>query len=244
MPLAIDYSDARPSPAAIKAAGYSDVLRYVPTGFAGKDVSLPEIQEIHAAGLGIGFIWETTAQRATAGSPAGQEDGNICKSQLEKLKVSRGSPVFVNVGDFAATPDELNAIVGYYYQFRFALGSDTIFRCGAYATSYLIAHMVAQGQTGIWWQNAIDDQGISGSVVNTHASMYQRTSPTKSIAGSKPGDYDEDAFGFGPVPDIPFWKPSVSPSPAPAPVPVPAPSPKVIKTVTVTYNDGTSEVIQ
>jgi len=204
--LSIDYSYARPAPAAIKAAGYAGVWRYLSGGTPVKDLTGAEAAGLHAARLGIGCIWETTASRALAGANAGAADGLAAAVQAWKIGLPPGAPLVVNVGDFAASPDELDDIMGYYHAWRQQTAG---WQTGGYATAYIIAGLVARGATGLWWQNAIDDEGTPGSVVSPHAAVYQRVTPTLAIAGSKPGDWDEDVAVGTPVA---WWRPAPAPT--------------------------------
>lgn len=231
--LAIDYAWARPDPAAIKAAGYDAVLRYLsadPT----KNLTPGEAAALHAAGLGIGLIWETTAQAALGGGPAGAADGAQAVGEAQALGLPEGCLLIANLGDFAATADQLAAIHAYYYAFRRVPGFS--YQPGGYATGYIIEQLVAAGAIGVWWQNAIDDQGVSGSVVADHASIYQRRTPTLTIAGTAPGDFDEDVWGFGPSPSPAWWMPSPPPPPPPPPVLIGA-------DLTARYSDGTTRTV-
>ena len=59
-----DFSYARPVPAAIKAAGYVGVWRYLSGGTPGKDITFAEFESYLNTGLGVGLVWETSAQAA------------------------------------------------------------------------------------------------------------------------------------------------------------------------------------
>lgn len=212
--LSLDYDTARPaSYAAVKAAGYTAVWRYLDGGSVpGKSLTPAEAAEIHGAELGIGLIWETVATRALGGGPAGSTDGRAARGQALGIGVAPGSPVLANLGDFQATAAQIGAIHAYYYGFRTALGP---YQPGGYATGYIIDQLVAGGAIGLWWQNAMDDGGLAGSVVSPHASVYQRTGHTHTIAGFPDSDWDEDAFGLGP--DRPHWWMPGAPPPPPPP---------------------------
>jgi hypothetical protein len=82
MPLGklIDYSQARPDLAAVKAAGYSAVYRYVcsagaEAGLPGKRLTPMERDDILAAGLDIGLHGEDEANAASKGYNRGLEQG-------------------------------------------------------------------------------------------------------------------------------------------------------------------------
>jgi len=237
-PLAIDYAWARPDPAAIRAAGYTAVLRYLsadPT----KNLSAAEAAALLEAGLGIGLIWETTAQRSQSGAEAGAADGEAAVAQARALGFPAGGLLLANLGDFAAAAADLAEIHDYYYAFRRV--PRFVYQPGGYGTGWLIDQLVAAGAIGVWWQNAMDDQGVSGSVVSQHASIYQRVTPSRAIAGSQAADFDEDVYGFGPA-EPAWWLPApVAPPPPPPP---PAPAPVLVSAELVgTYSDGSTRTL-
>ena len=203
--LSIDYDTARPSPAAIKAAGYTAVWRYLDGGAVpGKSLTAAEAASLHAAGLGIGCVWETTSNRALDGAAAGTADGNAAAIQAHDTGLPHGCPLLVNVGDFAATTAEISAIHAYYHAFR---NATLAWQTGGYATGYIIGELVAGGAEGLWWQNAMNDAGVPGAKVSPHASIYQRVTPTVAhpIAG-----VDEDAIV---TPGAVHWWKAATPAP-------------------------------
>lgn len=212
--LAVDYAWVHPDPGAIAADGYSAVIRYLSTDPT-KDISTAEASALHAAGLGVGVIWESTGQRALGSTVAGQADGAETAARLRTLGAPAGMPVLVNVGDWAVEPAQLGAITAYYFAFREQLAEYQP-GAGGYGTGYVIKALAANWPSDIWWQNAIDNQGVPGSVVVDEASIYQRTRPTKPLAGVA-GSYDEDAYGFGRRASLSWWftAPSAPPPPPP-----------------------------
>jgi hypothetical protein len=186
--LACDYSFARPSPEAIKAAGYVAVLRYVSHDPA-KDLSAGEAAALHTAGLGIGLAWETTATRATQGAHAGVVDGSDALIEAQALGYPSGLPIYFAVDEnvgwasvadyFAALTTVAGLVVGIY-------GSLEIVEAGASA--------------GIAWR--WQAEAWSGRTVSPVAQLYQRISPTLEIAGAAPGDWDEDVVL---VDSYPWW---------------------------------------
>jgi len=211
--LAADYAWQHPDPAAIKAAGYTAVIRYV-SADPSKDLTGTEASGLHAQGLGIGLVYETTAQRALGSTVAGLADGVGMSARLTQLGAPAGTPALVNIGDWAVDPSQLGAIAAYYRAFRGQLGA---FQPGAggYGTSWIIDQLAAFWPNDIWWQNAINDAGESGSIVSPNTSIYQRVTPTHPIAGAA-GEYDENVWGFGPRAQLDWWA-SSAPQPAPQP---------------------------
>lgn len=212
--LAIDYAWQHPQPAQIRSAGYTAVIRYLsqdPT----KDISPAEVLSLHANGLGIGLIWETTADRALGSTVAGQADGAAVHDRLHALGAPPGTPVLANLGDFVVVPSQLGAIRAYYTAFRGQLAEYQA-GAGGYGSGYLIEQLNADWPDDIWWQNAMDDQGIAGSTVVAPTSIYQRITPTRTLPDPA-GEYDEDAYGFGPRPVLAWWGPGVPVPPPPPP---------------------------
>lgn len=211
--LAIDYAWQHPDPAQVRAAGYEAVLRYV-SNDASKDLSPLEAAGLHAAGLGIGLIYETTAQRALSSTQGGVEDGQAMLARLRELGCEVGTPALVNVGDWAPGPADLPAILAYYSAYWQQLAEYQP-GAGGYGTGWIIDQLAASNPHDLWWQNAINDQGTPGDQVVAAASIYQRIRPTLAPVGAA-GSYDEDAYGFGPCP-APHWWGTLTTAPPPPP---------------------------
>ena len=211
-----DFSYARPAPAAIKAAGYVGVWRYLSGGTAGKDITFAEFESYLKAGLGIGLVWETSAQAALGGAAQGTADGKAAVAQAASIGFPHGAPLLCNVGDFAATPAQISAIQAYYDAFA---AEASAYQYGGYATGYIIDELVALGCKGIWWQNAENDNGSLGSALSINASVYQDVVETlPEIAGSPRSDYDQDV-NVGVI----NWA-TIDPPPVPDPLIPPTPS--------------------
>lgn len=90
--LVLDYSWARPSPAAIKGAGYSGVIRYLSNEPA-KNLSISERDRLWAEGLSIGLVWEATAQAPLGGFARGQSDAREANRQADAFGWPRAAVV-------------------------------------------------------------------------------------------------------------------------------------------------------
>lgn len=199
-PLAIDYSFARPTPKAIRAAGYIGVLRYLSTT-ASKNLSAIERDALFAAGLGILLAWETTTARATQGSTAGVEDAKTALAQANALGYPSALPIFFAVDETTTW----ESVAPYFVGASAVLGS----RVRAYGSVHIM-----QGAAGAGLDQGWQSEAWSGTTVtNTHACLYQRVTPTRQIAGAA-GEYDEDVILDSSL----VWFTSVVP---PAPLPVP-----------------------
>ena len=120
-PEGCDYVSG-PTPAQLKAAGIKFVMRYLSDGYKGgdpnkpnnpKDITLAEAKALHAAGVGIGLVFETTANRALGGSIAGRSDAKAARRQATQLGFPAVLPIYYAV-DFEASSAELKKVVAYF----------------------------------------------------------------------------------------------------------------------------------
>jgi hypothetical protein len=126
---ALDHSTNPPDPLgfarAALDAGYGAVLRYLPLppGTLTDDVvgrlTRAEVDAYHAAGLGVGIIWETTQYRALMGLAAGVSDGIAARSAANALGFPPYHPIFGAV-DFNPIPPNYPAIADYLRGGNFA----------------------------------------------------------------------------------------------------------------------------
>ena len=97
----VDYSFARPSPAALHDAGFRLAMRYISNG-SKKDLTASEARALHAAGLDIALVWETVAGRAGEGARAGTVDVQAAEAAADRLGYPKDAVIFYAV-DFDAT---------------------------------------------------------------------------------------------------------------------------------------------
>jgi hypothetical protein len=191
---AIDYSFARPDPAAIARAGYVAVLRYLSTD-PSKNLSAPERDALFAAGLGIRLVWETTASRATEGQAAGAADAQAANDEADALGYPADQPIY-----FAVDEQTTWASVASYFAGAVSAGRRPV---KAYGDDTICDGAAAAGLGSDHWQS----EAWSGTTVCPNAALYQRISPTHPpIPG---GGYDEDAI----LQPITWW---TAPAPPPA----------------------------
>jgi len=188
MTLIVDYSFSRPSPAVIKAAGYSGVMRYLSMD-SGKNLSKPEATGLLAAGLSIGLVWETTAMRASQGRAAGASDAAAAEAQANALGYPSTAVIFYAV-DYDAMPTAVAA----YFAGVVSMAHRPV---GVYGSK-----RVVEGTSVPYkWQAC----AWSGGLVSPGAHLYQRLRATVAhpISGT-----DENII----LHDFPMW------TNAPAPV--------------------------
>jgi hypothetical protein len=209
--LVIDYAWQHPNPAAIKAAGYVGVVRYL-SHDPSKDVTAAEIAALHKAGLSVRLVWETTARRALDGWRAGIVDRREAEKRAAALGYPKGCPIFYAV-DCDADPAK---VVPYFKGVNRVHG----YPVGAYGSKRVVEALWKAGLASRLWQT----EAWSGTAVSSRASLYQRVKPTHTIKGAK-GGWDENVV----LHPFSAWMPpapKAAPKPAVAPAPVtPVPTP-------------------
>lgn len=151
MSQVVDYSWGRVGgsnathAAAVAAAGYVGAMRYLCYPDPGKQLTKPELDALHAAGIAVGVVWETTANRSGQGRAAGQADAVEANRQADALGFPADRPIFYAVDFdtsadvvrpyFAGAADVAGRPVGVYGSYRVVegLGLDWSWQCAAWS---------------------------------------------------------------------------------------------------------------
>jgi hypothetical protein len=144
----IDYSFGRPSTAAIKAAGYSFVCRYVSYNTSGKNINKSEADSLRAAGISIVINWENAATDALKGHDTGVTHAREAQRQAVAVGMPATRPIYFSV-DFDATEAQQSAINAYMDGVASVLGRN---RTGAYGGYYVIKRLFDAGKITWGWQ--------------------------------------------------------------------------------------------
>lgn len=185
-----DYSWERPSPRALRDAGYTAVMRYC-SHEPGKDLSPGERDALWAEGLAIGLVWETTANRAGQGGNAGLDDCAEFNGRLDLLGWPADQCVAYAV-DYA--PTDFRPIRDYFTG-AISLGRRPV---GGYGNYQVIEDLGAYRPLDCYWQTAGlgsgAGQGSGGSVyipaygygvrLSRHACMMQFWDPVPVVPGT------------------------------------------------------------
>lgn len=163
-----DYSSARPSPAALKAAGYVGVMRYL-SGGGSKDLTIPERDALHKVGLGIGLVRETTAARMNGGAQAGTSDALAANQQANVLGFPTDRPII-----FA---DDQNACTPAHEAYMAAAQKASVRPVGPYGNGALVDYCVTQ--LGCRWAWHVDSWGKT-----THATLAQMPNVPSPVPGT------------------------------------------------------------
>lgn len=189
---AVDYSDARPNPEALRALGYTLVLRYIAGGTSDKHLTLDEARRLHAAGVQILVIFESTATRAAAGFAAGVYDASSALRAANALGYPVSDPIFFAV-DFDAIPAQVRP----YFEGVVRVLRTRAGVYGGYDITTGLADLIKwRWQTKAWSAGRVDPQ----------AHLVQQLTMRHPIPGC-----DENVIQHA----IPTWGPA---TPPPAPV--------------------------
>lgn len=151
MAFGIDFSDSRPSHAAMKTAGVRFVVRYVGSKVHGsgrdaKWLSPAEATSLHKGGFDLVAVFETTAQRADGGRSAGLADAHTAVAELAYCGLPAALPVYFAV-DWDTTVGPL--ITAYFNAIAEVLGRK---RTGAYGGYHVIKALLDKKLITYAWQ--------------------------------------------------------------------------------------------
>jgi hypothetical protein len=181
--LGLDYSGGRPSGAAVHAAGYGFVVRYLDNGLSGRvNLTAGEVSDMHSAGVAVALVWERKIlgqpDRATQGHPAGVADAQAALAQAQAVGLA-GSPIYFAV-DFdipdyspsATSPRAKLGPVGDYFD-----GIASVLdhgRIGIYGGYWAVSRALDAGLAAWAWQTV----AWSGGHEDPRIHLYQRVGAT------------------------------------------------------------------
>lgn len=172
----------------LKAEGFSWVGRYlVPPSYT-KALSWSEAEILHAAGLEILLVWESTAARMRGGAAAGREDGARAYARARELGVPDSAIIYF-AADFDAQPEDMSALRAYLTAARDQTGPYEVGVYGSYRVVEAMKTSVAKG----FWQCVAWSNGRMSDAMTVYQAQWQGTEEAKAL-GAKLGfavDIDE-----------------------------------------------------
>jgi hypothetical protein len=141
----LDYAWGKPSVRAMRGMGVHFVARYLSPMPNGKNLRPLERKALHAAGLKIVTVWESTAERARQGFDAGVIDAVRAEQQLRECGAPGHAVVY-----FAVDFDDQTAPVGDY--FRGAVHVLGKSRVGVYGGYAVVKRLMDSGIIARAWQ--------------------------------------------------------------------------------------------
>lgn len=169
MPYALDYSAGRPRGAAVRAAGYPGVLRYV--GFdpalRPKCITTAEYTDLTAHGVGVGLVYENAAGDALAGRAAGVIAAQRARHWADLIGFPTDRPIYFACDTDVVTPPQFAAVLEYLRGAGSVLGGPAL--VGVYGEADVMERAAAAGVAGWFWQTKAWSHGI----VSSHAHLLQ-----------------------------------------------------------------------
>jgi hypothetical protein len=201
----VDYSFSRPSPATIKAQGYTFVSRYLSYG-SSKDLTKSEADALKAAGLDIVCNWEESATAALNGYSQGAADARAAQTEAVAAGMPATRPIYFSI-DFDATPGQQTAINAYFDGVASVLGRS---RTGAYGGYYPVQRLFNAGKIAWAWQT----YAWSGGQWESRAQVRQIENGIDNDQEDKDESVATDFGQWGPGTTV-----ETGPPPPPPPVP-------------------------
>jgi len=140
----VDFSSSRPDLACLVQNGKRFVMRYLSHDTGPKTLTAAEAQQIRAAGLALGVVFEDAAGRATQGYQAGVDDARFAAQQLQACGVPP-IPIYFAVDQdvdpatvqpyFGGVSMVLMSRTGCYASYRVCAGLNVAKRWQTYAWS-------------------------------------------------------------------------------------------------------------
>lgn len=163
MILGFDYSTGPPSGKAVADAGGKFVCRYVSWSGNPKNITPEELADMHAHGVAVVLIFETTAERAAAGNWAGFRDAAVARNQAVALGWPDTRPIYFAV-DFDAKPSQV---------WDYFAGINSVLpwrRIGVYGSYDIVKWALDYRMAGYTWQTSAWSRGL----VEPRINLFQR----------------------------------------------------------------------
>jgi hypothetical protein len=199
---AVDYAEGyTPSlPAKLKAARVGLALRYVGQPAWPKALRSAELEELRAAGISLGFIYETSAQWMKAGAPAGRDAAHSARTHLGQIGGPR-QPTLYLAADWDVQPGELPAVRACITGATGVLGPGHV---GIYGGLRVVRDTLERGLVAHAWQTT----AWSGGKWDSRAGLRQLLGKAWGNLGL---DYDADEQMLADVGQWPPPAPAVKP---------------------------------
>lgn len=149
-----DYSAGRPSGAALRAAGFVGVIRYVGIGRLGKRITAAEYRDLVAEGLQVALVAELGVDDAWGTSSdddyaRGVRNGILARSDAAMLGIPPSVPIACAADAHAANQQQIGDAVRYATGFEDAVGQG---RAGYYGFNETLNAVHAAGVGSWWWR--------------------------------------------------------------------------------------------
>ncbi|MGW4090837.1 glycoside hydrolase domain-containing protein [Nocardia sp. NPDC004750] len=205
MRFGLDYAAGRPGGAAIRAAGYDFVVRYLSDGgpsLPGKLLTPSEANDLRAHGISLVSNWETTAARMLDGYGAGIVDARAALAQVLRCGGRVDRPIYFSA-DFDATQQDQLRVNAYLDGAATVLGRANV---GIYGGYWTVSRTLDAGYATWAWQT----DAWSGTNVETRRAIHQ-TRRQVTVGGVRCDVNEAETIDFGQWDFVEREEPDVTP---------------------------------
>lgn len=177
----VDYAFAPPNlPELGRLLPGGFAMRYIANipGSGGKCTSPTEIAALHAAGLAVGLVWETTGGFMTGGAGQANADAPNVAAWIAYLRLPAGVRIHFAL-DLDPSAAQLAASLAYLTAMASHIGWD---RVGGYGSDRAVDYWAANtpATASVWWQT----YAWSGGRISPHASILQYQNAVAMAGGT------------------------------------------------------------
>lgn len=158
MTIWADYSAGRPGGAALRAAGFSGVIRYVGTPGRTKNITAGEYQDLIGHGLSVLLVHENGTGDVLRGYAGGVADAHAALDNARACSIP-DSVGIASASDRHLTAAQVRTGVAYQAGFTSVIGHD---RTGAYGFHEFVSAVQAAGTASWLWQCGTRPAGNAG----------------------------------------------------------------------------------
>lgn len=144
----------------LKKNGMDFVMRYFVPVSMSKSLTPDEVNSAHAAGIALGLVYETTANRALQGHPAGVADAKTVNGLINEFRPPHGTAIYFAV-DCDVPPALHPTISAYFIGIKSEL--DYRYKIGVYGGRRILGFLEASSDTCThYWSAYAWKYGIAG----------------------------------------------------------------------------------
>lgn len=163
--VGLDYAGRSPGAAAVKAAGYQFVARYL-SRYTSKVITKAEYDDMTNNGVGVVVVFEDYANQALKGYAQGVSDVQFALDQANGIGWPADRPIYFAV-DFDISDAQKPAVGEYFKGVASVIG---IGRTGGYGGYWLVKYLFDSGLITYGWQAV----AWSGGNREARAHLFQR----------------------------------------------------------------------
>ncbi|MEA5366111.1 DUF1906 domain-containing protein [Amycolatopsis sp., V23-08] len=165
MPTALDYSQGRPTGAAVKAAQHVGVVRYAGTPGRTKNITRAEYLDMDRQGVGVALVFEDAAGDALKGRPRGVTAAQAIVADAAAVGFPASRPLY-----FAVDQDitgQMGTVLEYFRGIGSVLGGRP---AGVYGEADVLDAVLDAGLARFGWQTVAWSRGRTAKTRH----LYQR----------------------------------------------------------------------